>query len=228
MLKVHSMTTVLLAGLCLGICAAQEPEATPEVDVENMDEGLIPASAIVVEDPAPEPPSRADIQQARLAFTQFANRIHIAEATLDEEALERKRKMGRLQALIRATDEQSEIQAAEVQQLEEHFRQVNDQLASLADLQGTRGQTQASARLSQLRTDMEAEIAVAQNELEALTRQKNQALERLEELRTEHLTSLIEASMRSPGNSRTKRQSPAKSLLERELTRDGANSTSKE
>lgn len=208
------LKVLLLHMLVGGLCLAQEAAPVPPAD---MDEGLIPAADIISAAPEPRTPTRAEIQQARLAFTQFSDKIRIAEATLDNAALDRKRKMGRLQALIRATEDQLGVEAARVQQLQERFNQVNDQLASLSEVQVTRGQSQASERLKKLRQEMEVGITVAQNKLEALTSQKSTLMDRIEDLRTDHITSLIEASVRRQEELNVPKPTATERLLKEEL-----------
>lgn len=180
------------------VLGAKKAPAIPTAD--DSEPGVL--KPVTKPEPAPEPPSRAELQQARLAFVRLAEQIRIAEAKLDETALQRMREIGRYMALIAATEDQIANQAALVQQRSERYQQIRDQLANLAELHRNKGQDTGHAQ--SLIAAARQQVEVEQRRLERLSRNRKQLEQRLNEVRGEHLMSLLEAAVRLPDVDQTK------------------------
>lgn len=148
------------------------------------------------EDQAAEPATRqiqaADVLEARLIVDDLGEQMRIAQAKLDPEALDRKRKMGRTQTLLNAADGALQALAARTQRLVERHDERREQLTNLMGLRKTRGMD--VARVQELIRQSEQEVTACKERLDRVARFRTQLQSQLEDCKAEHVTWLLEAA----------------------------------
>jgi len=162
--------------------------------------GLIPIAGArgqtEKEDQAAEPATRQvqaeDVLAARIIIDDLAEQMRISQAKLDPEALERKRKIGHTETLLKAADNSLQALAARTQRLVERHDERREQLTNLMGLRKTRGMD--VARVQELIRQSEQEVAACKARLDRVARYRSQLQAQLEDLKAEHLTHLLEAA----------------------------------
>lgn len=145
-----------------------------------------------VAEPATGQVPAADVLEARIILDDLGEQMRIAEAKLTPEALDRKRKIGRTQTLLKAAEQSLQAQAARTQRLVERHDERREQLMNLQGLRKARGLE--SDRLQELVRQSEGEVAATKARLDRLARYRAQLQTQLEVLKAEHITALLEAA----------------------------------
>lgn len=138
--------------------------------------------------------SREEVHQASLILADVSDQMRIAQAKLDKTALERNRQMGRLKAYEEAAADEIQLQADETQRRVERHQQIGEQLSDLAQLRKSRGID--DSRLKDLIARSEADVDAAKERLDRISRLRADWQQKLVQLKAEHVTHLLEASMR--------------------------------
>jgi len=139
--------------------------------------------------------TREEVQQASLILIDVADQMRIAQAKLEKQSIERNKQMGRLKAWEAVAAEVVEEQAAKTQHRVERHQQITEQLGNLAKHGQSRGVD--DARLKTLLARSQADVDTAKERLEKVSRLRVNLQEKLVELKAEHLTHLLEASVKS-------------------------------
>lgn len=162
--------------------------------------------------------SREEVHQASLILADVSDQMRIAQAKLDKTALERNRQMGRLNAYEEAAADEIQLQAAETQRRVERHQQIGEQLSDLAQLRKSRGID--DSRLKDLIARSEADVDAAKERLDRISRLRADWQQKLVQLKAEHVTHLLEASMR-PAASEEDSVSILERLMNAELQKQG-------
>lgn len=156
------------------------------------------------QDQAAEPATRQvqaeDVLAARIIIDDLAEQMRISQAKLDPEALERKRKIGRTETLLKAADSSLQALAARTQRLVERHDERREQLTNLMGLRKTRGMD--VARVQELIRQSEQEVTACKERLDRVARYRAQLQTQLEDLKAEHLTWLLEAASQTKGETK--------------------------
>lgn len=133
--------------------------------------------------------TREDLNQALVVFDELDEQIQIAAAKLDPQSLARKEQIGKLRSLLRATDEQVQLQSTTIGRLEERFRHLRQDLSGVGGGQGTAVSPEATALLEKSRTPIED----AKARLERLANHRARTRQRLAALQQAHVQALLAA-----------------------------------
>ena len=173
---------VLLAG---NRCGGQ-PVAPPQpAEVATGD-------AIELDTPsAAGPPTAAELNEVRMIFEDLDEQLRIGTAKLGDEALERKRDIGRLRVILTESDQQIRLLAAKILRLQERHEQLQQDLAS----RGAAGPPAAKPSPLEPAARLLLRLGDEQSRLEQLTHQRSRIKQRLDDLYDRHIQSLLEAGM---------------------------------
>lgn len=209
----------VLVTVCVPILAGVSCFAQKKANRANSEIGIADAEAMMDEaDPSTARVRMSDLNQARMVFAEVQEQVRIATAKLDATTLERKQEMGRIRALMAATDGQIGLASANVQRLQERERQL---LQDATRGKGAAGKSlPADHALQQPLAHLQSQIDAARSKVGQLTRSRAQLDQRLDDLHREQIQELLKAAV-TPADAEGTRPAALERLLARQLNAKG-------
>lgn len=136
------------------------------------------------------PPSAAELNEARMLFDELDEQVRISSAKLEDDALARKRAIGRKRTLLAEADLQIQSLAAQIQRMQERREQLDRDRPA-----GSAGRLAAVLLPYEPVTRLQQRIQTDETRLETLTRHRTRLKQRLDRLYDQHVKSLLEAGL---------------------------------